>query len=304
MVFEDQDVEGRAFWSILSGPARPLDAIAASGFSMPELLYPYARGRFRPETGVPAVAHMALPALSEDPDALHDELAARVPGWPRRPVADHYRELFADLARREGSSVVVERSGASLAFLPALRALFPEARFAHLARSGPACALSMSRHIGFRTLLLRTEAMNLLGLSSPFQLGPEHIPLLPDHLAHLAGDVDCELVMRSPLPLAAFGHFWSHLITRGVDQLTRLPSDRWTALSYEDVLDQPEHHVARLAAFAGAEPHPAWLREAAASVNRTARLPVTDPDALAAWLDTGGSPRRLPEQGCPCPSSG
>ncbi|MFF3643213.1 sulfotransferase [Streptomyces sp. NPDC002564] len=280
--FEGAVVDGREFWSLLSGPARPLDAIAASGFPMPELLYPYTRGRFRPETGVPAISHMALPALTATPDALHDDLACTVPGWPARPAADQYLALFAELAGRLGGCVVVERSGASLAFLPALRAMFPEARFVHLSRSGPACAMSMSRHIGFRTLLLRTEAMTLLGLTSPFQIGPEHAASLPQHLAHLAGDVDCELVMRSAIPLAAFGTFWSGLITQGVDQLLQLPADRRMALSYEDILDAPEHHLAQLAAFAGAEPHPAWLSDAAASIVRTDRPPVTDPDTRAA----------------------
>ncbi|MFD4385700.1 sulfotransferase [Streptomyces sp. NPDC058495] len=280
--FEQREIDGTGFWSILSEPARPLDAIAASSHPMPELLYPYTRGRFRPETGVPAIAHMSLPALTSDPDTLHDDLAAVVPGWPSRTPADHYRELFAELGRRERTSVVVERSGASLAFLPALRVMFPEARFVHLSRSGPAVAMSMSRHIGFRTLLLRREAMGLLGLTSPFQLGPEHAALLPDHLAHLAGDVDCDLVMRTPIPLAAFGQFWSQLITQGVDEFTQLPPDQRMSLAYEDILDRPEHHFGRLATFAGAEPHPTWLRDASASVIRTDRRPVTDPDTLAA----------------------
>ncbi|MFB9369851.1 sulfotransferase [Kitasatospora albolonga] len=280
--FGGRTVDGREFWEVLGGPVRPLDAIAASPYPMPELLYPYGSGRFRPGTGVPTVSHMTLPALTADPDALHDELAAAVPTWPARPLPGQYRVLFEELRQRENASVVVERSGASLAFLPALRAMFPEARFVHLSRSGPAVALSMSRHIGFRTLLLRTEAMTLLGLSSPFELGPEHITSLPGHLAHLAGDVDCELVMRTPVPLAAFAGFWSRLVVQGVDELTHLPADRRMALSYEELLDDPEQHFARLAAFAGAETHPGWLREAAASVLRTDRPPVTDPDTLRA----------------------
>ncbi|MER8046930.1 sulfotransferase [Streptomyces sp. NPDC094032] len=280
--FGDRQVDGREFWAVLGGPVRPLDAIAASAYPMPELLYPYGSGRFRPETGVPTVSHMTLPALTDTPDALYDALADAVSGWPSRTLPDQYRALFADLRRRENTSVVVERSGASLAFLPALRAMFPEARFVHLSRSGPDVALSMSRHIGFRALLLRTEAMALLGLASPFELGPEHVRLLPDHLAHLADDVDCDLVMRSPIPLAAFGAFWSRLVVRGVEELAHVPADRRMSLSYEEILDDPEGQFARLAAFAGADPHPGWLRGAAASVLRTDRPPVTDPDTLTA----------------------
>ncbi|MFD9061019.1 sulfotransferase [Kitasatospora purpeofusca] len=280
--FQDRPIDGRRFWSLLSEPALTFDAIAASAFRTAEMIYPYGEGRFRPETGVPAIAHMTLPALTADPDALHDDLAAVVPHWPTRPVADQYRALFTDLGQRLRRSVVVERSGASVAFLPALRALFPEARFVHLSRSGPHCARSMSRHAAFRTLLLRTEAVESLGLASPFDLGPEHGALLPDHLAHLVGKVDVDRVMRTPMPLAAFGKLWSHLMTRGVDEFLRLPPQRRMTLAYEDILDRPEHHLGRLAAFSGAEPHPAWLHEAAASVVRTDRPPVTDPDTLSA----------------------
>ncbi|WP_424217540.1 sulfotransferase (plasmid) [Streptomyces sp. BI20] len=281
--FGDRTLDGPAFWEILGGPVRPLDAIAASGYPMPELTYPYGQGRFRAEAGgVPTISHMALPTLTDTPDALHDELAETVPTWPARPLPEQYRELFADLGRRENNTVVVERSGASAAFFPALRAMFPDARFAHLTRSGPATALSMSRHIGFRTLLLRTEAMTLLGLDSPFALGPEHVAHLPAHLAHLAGDVDCDLVMNADLPLAAFGGFWSALVERGVDELAQVPADRRLSLHYEDILEDPEHHFTRLAEFAGAEADPTWLRGAAASVNRTPRPPITDPETLSA----------------------
>ncbi|MER5889582.1 sulfotransferase [Streptomyces sp. NPDC001941] len=280
--FQDVALDGQRFWALLSGPARPFDAIAASAFRTPEMLYPYEQGRFRPGTGVPAIAHMTLPALTADPDALYDDLADAIPTWPVRPVADHYRAFFADLAQRLGRTVVVERSGASLAFLPALRVLFPEARFVHLSRSGPDCALSMSRHAAFRILLLRTEAMNLLGLASPFDIGPEHAAQLPDHLAHLAGEVDCDLVMRTPIPLAAFGGLWSHLMTQGVEEFLRLPPERRMALAYEDILDDPAHHLGRLADFTGTTAHPAWLREAAATVVPPQRPPVTDPDTLAA----------------------
>nr|BEK70934.1 hypothetical protein KPHV_81610 [Kitasatospora purpeofusca] len=36
-------------------------------------------------------------ALQAHPDALHDDLAAVVPLWPTRPVADQYRAPFPDL---------------------------------------------------------------------------------------------------------------------------------------------------------------------------------------------------------------
>ncbi|MEV0188204.1 sulfotransferase [Kitasatospora purpeofusca] len=282
VAFPERELDGREFWALLGEPARPFDAMAASEHRMSELIYPYGRGRFRPETGVPAIAHMTLPALTDDPDALYDELAATVPARPRRPIGEHYLDLFADLARPAGHTLVVERSGASLSYLPALRATFPRARFVHLTRSGPHCARSMSRHLAFRTLLLRAEATDLLGLASGFDLGPEHAEQLPARLAHLAGDVDCDLVMRTPVPLAAFGRLWSELMVRGVEEFLSIPEDRRMALSYEEILDRPRHHLERLAAFAGADSRPDWARAAAATVAHPGHPPVTDPDTLAA----------------------
>ncbi|MFG2623160.1 sulfotransferase [Streptomyces sp. NPDC048507] len=281
-VFQQRALDGSEFWSLLADPTPPFGAFAASACRSAEMIYPYGSGRFRPEDGFPAISHMALPALTPDPDALYDHLAETVPAWPRRPAADQYRALFAHLGQRLGGSVVVERSGASLAYLPALYALFPEARFVHLSRSGPACALSMSRHIAFRSLLLRTEAMTFLQLASPFDITAAHAADLPEHLSHLAGDVDCERVMRTAIPLAAFGHLWSQITTQGVEDFLRLPPDHRMALSYEHVLDAPEHHLGQLADFLGTKPDPQWLHEAAASVIRNDRPPVTDPETLHA----------------------
>ncbi|GAA2778954.1 hypothetical protein [Streptomyces showdoensis] len=283
LAFEGGVVDGRDFWSLLSGPARPLDAIAASGHPMPELLYPYADGRFRPETGVPAISHMALPALSATPDALHDDLAATIPGWPRpadcRPLPCAVRRTLATAGRLGGGGA-----------LGRLSRLPPGA-----VRDVPGSPLRTPEPLRTRVRPVDEPAHRLPhppvadaghGAARPHLPLPDRPPStpasLPEHLAHLAGDVDCELVMRSPIPLAAFGTFWSGLITHGVEEFIRLPADRRMALTYEDILDEPEHHLARLATFAEAEPDPAWLRDAAASVVRTARPPVTDPDTLAA----------------------
>src|SRR5437899_860494 len=78
------------------------------------------------------------------------ELAAEVPRWPRRPAARQYQALFGHLAGRLGRPVVVERSAASLHLIGLLREQFPAARFVHLHRDGPDCALSMSHHPIFR----------------------------------------------------------------------------------------------------------------------------------------------------------
>src|SRR5438105_13834625 len=147
------DMDGEELWQYMSRPADQMDALMVAGLRPPELRYPYppeGTGRFSPATGVPVICHCMLPNLTDDPDTLYDKLAAEVPNWPRRTAADQYRAVFGYLAALLGRRVVVERSGASLPRIRRMRALFPEARFVHLHRDGPDCALSMSRHPSFR----------------------------------------------------------------------------------------------------------------------------------------------------------
>ena len=99
--------------------------------------------------------------LGADPDWLFDELAAEVPRWPRRPAAAQYQDLFGYLAKTLGRPVVVERSASSLHLIPLLHAQFPAARFVHLHRDGPDCALSMSRHPAFRREILALGAVRV-----------------------------------------------------------------------------------------------------------------------------------------------
>jgi len=56
-----------------------------------------------------------------------------------------FQQFFDRLAALLGRHVVVERSGGSLPVTGLLRRHFPDARFVHMCRDGPDCALSMSR---------------------------------------------------------------------------------------------------------------------------------------------------------------
>lgn len=155
-------LSGAEFWQVLATPNEPFDAMIRSGVGMPEFLYPAVpEPRFTVDTGgIPAICLTVLPHLSPDPDAEFDELAMTVPAWPVRPAREHYRALFDLLAERAGASAVVERSGYSLDAVPWLRDCFPEARFVHMYRDGPDCAVSMSRHPGYRLLAIMTDVLH------------------------------------------------------------------------------------------------------------------------------------------------
>jgi hypothetical protein len=134
-----EPMTGDAFWWLLSEPSEQFDRLIRSGVEMAEILYPKVPGgRYSADTtGIPKLCLLVLPHLTDDPDALLDELGRHVTGWPRRPAPAHYEALFGLLSDRFGKRAVVERSGYSLRWIPYLREVFPEARFVHLHRSGP-----------------------------------------------------------------------------------------------------------------------------------------------------------------------
>jgi hypothetical protein len=276
---------GEEFWRMFSEPDPAADVMVAEGLGVSEMIYPYGTGRFDPAEGVPAICHMTLPMLTDDPDALHDELAAEVPGWPARPIADQYRALFAHLAERFDRRVVVERSGASLWMVPRLREQFPEARFVYLTRDGADSALSMSRHAGFRLMLLGREAARIAGVASTEQLGAEHFQLLPAELGRLLSNPSqLPALMRRDIPVTAFGALWSAMICEGADALLRLPAEAWMMTSYEALVADAPAELTRLAGFLGVPAPAAWLTEASRLVDPGRRAASTrlDPRLLAA----------------------
>src|SRR6266568_5483520 len=152
------DMTGADLWELLSRPFPLLDAMVTAGLRTAEMIYPFGRGRFDPATGIPLISHFTLPMLTKEPDELFGALAAEVPRWPRRPAAGQYEALFGYLAGLLGRPVVVERSAASLHLVGRLHEQFPAARFVHLYRDGPDCALSMSRNPMFRREVLAASA--------------------------------------------------------------------------------------------------------------------------------------------------
>ncbi|MEI5101842.1 sulfotransferase [Streptomyces sp. PmtG] len=278
--FPEGLIGGPAFWRLLADPNPLFERMIRSGAPMPEFVYTRRPGRFATETtGIPALSLMVLPHLTDDPDGLFDVLEEQVCRWPERTAAAHYEALFDLLGARFGSTAAVERSGYSSDRVPLLREAFPQARFVHLFRDGPDCALSMSRHTGYRLIYLMRDIVARTGVARPEGLTEEQIAALPPELSGLLAErFDPALVLDSALPLTGFGELWTELVTRGVAHLSEVPAPLRTTLAYEDLLDEPREELTRLAEFIGVEPLPSWL------------------DAGAATLDGGrrGASHRLP----------
>ncbi|MFJ5969605.1 sulfotransferase family protein [Streptomyces sp. NPDC093060] len=271
--FPEGRLTGEEFWQSLFRPAPHFDRMIRSGLPLPEFLYTRRPGKYAAETtGIPAISLMVLPHLTDDPDGLLDELDAAVVQWPEGTAAEHHRALFGLLCARFGRTAVVERSGYSTGWAAGLRATFPDARFVHMFRDGPDCALSMSRHPGFRTISLLREIKTRAGVESLADLKDEHVRSLPADLSPLLGErFDPALVRDRDIPLRTFGTLWSELVTEGTEFLNRLPADQRTTLAYEDLLDDPAAELTRLAEFVGVAPLPQWLLTASALLDHSRR---------------------------------
>lgn len=159
--------------------------------------------------------------------------------------------LFDWLYRRLGRRVWIERSGASLPMVNVLARQFPEAGIVHLYRDGRECAMSMSRHDGFKLMAFRHQ--------------PELTPAgMQSHDL-----IDREVLRRAIVPPEVCGEVWSQLVGMAVARLAELPPDRVLAMSYEALTADPRNEMRRLTEFIGVEPDPGWL-ETAAAIVRTA----------------------------------
>lgn len=280
-----QRLTGAEFWRCLREPMEVFDAMVRSGTPLPEFIYnQHPEWRYSAETtGIPAISMMTLPHLTDAPDALLDALEPEVRAWPERPAPQQWLALFGALASRIGGrEAAVERSGYSLHRVDLLHRLFPEARFVHLYRNGPDCALSMSRHNGYRMIFLLREIARQAGVESVSDLTDEHIKQLPDDLVQLLNpQYDPALLLDRELPVPDFGTLWSDLVCEGVGHLSAVPAEQRTTLSYERLLDAPRQELVRLADYIGVQPFAEWLEEGDQLLDGTGRR---------------GSALRLPER--------
>ncbi|MFB8119574.1 hypothetical protein ACFQ6U_23570 [Streptomyces sp. NPDC056465] len=264
--FPDGALDGPAFWKLLGTPRLKPNVLMTRGVTVPEYRYPIGSGRYAAGE-VPAISLMTLPPLTVDPDGLYDRIRAEVVGWPPAPVSRHYARLFSWWAETSGRNVVVERSGASLRFLPELLTHFPEARFVHMYRDGPDAALSMSRHPLFRLGVLIGDMRAELGVDPYRSPDPRHTELLPERLRPFApGSLDAAALAGTDIPLVRFGDMWSRA-TGALRHLAGLPAERLLHLSYDDVMNDPEPQLAAFGRFAGLAEPEEWAARVAGKVD-------------------------------------
>jgi putative sulfotransferase len=233
-----------------------------------EVLYKPGPGRrFTAETGVPPLLLTALPHLTDDPEALYDEIHEFVMAQGAHPVAGHYLRLFDWLRERFGRKVWVERSGSSMVHLEEVMANFPDARYVHLYRDGRECAISMAKHSAFRLSIITGELMTHIGVD-PFNSDDQPTGEVPPELRQFMPDsFDREAFWAYNVPLEKLGKSWAAQEQRGIELLAQLPGDRVLQLRYENLVSNTRGELSGLMRFIGLdEPDNEYLDRAAGLV--------------------------------------
>jgi hypothetical protein len=180
----------------------------------------------------------------------------------------------------------VERSASSLHMIPLLHAQFPAARFVHLHRDGPDCALSMSRHPAFRREILAIGAVRTTALPAGSTLQQVNDALPERFRGLICPPYDAQKLRDFPIPVEVFGRDrWSPMICAGVAALGRLPAASRTSLRYEDLVADPVASLTRLTEFIGISAPPGWLDQACRTTDPTRT------GTAAADLDVGALAR-------------
>ncbi|WP_422771087.1 sulfotransferase [Plantactinospora sp. WMMC1484] len=274
-LFPGRVVDAGYFWSLLSEPQPFLRSTLRNGVVGSEFRYLHRPARrFDVDAEVPPILLVSLCLLSDDPEALYDEVRQFVATLPPATTPGHFQCLIRWLRHRLGRAVSVERSGGSIAFARTFAEAFPHARFVHVVRDGRSVAMSMRRQRNFRLVYVQAQLRRMLGYNpfepgdpaerdtrdGPAALSPEFRELLPENFS-------AEVFERLDIPPAFFGAFWSSQLAPGCAVLRDLPAGRVHTVRYEDVLRQPAATLDELVRFVGADPMEGnWLSTAAAGV--------------------------------------
>lgn len=206
----------------------------------------------------PELILLPLATLFDDPTVAFDELIAFAAAQPTRRLSEQLTALFDWTTRRAGKTVWVERSGGTLAQLPELIELFPDARFLHLHRDPFEVARSMRKHNHMRLFALQHYGLRTPEGVSWADLDETDLrddgPMSPRLSALFEHEVPIELFLRD----------WNEMVLRGFASVKRLDVDQYAEISFEDLQTDPQRVLEQIVDFFELPPGDAWMDEASA----------------------------------------
>jgi len=264
--FVKKTMDGEQFWKLLSVAHAGEKLVFNPEALVDEFLYPYGPDSQFTRDNLPPLLFVVLPHLTDDHDAVFAELEPLIRARPKASLGEQFAYLFDWLRVRFDKKMWVERSGASLTFLPVLKDLYPDAKYIHVYRDGRDVAMSMVNHSPTR---LYAHAWRMAGrfginpLKRPFLMG--ETPMISWFEAPMIKLLGLGKKLHKPLPPNITGAFWSDMIKIGLDNLAEIPADRQMSIRYEDLVENPTLELTRMIDFIGPGlNNEAWLAEAAA----------------------------------------
>jgi len=265
--FDHDVLDGPTFWHVLSWPRPRITYRLQNGLRNEEFLYNEGK-YYSKENGVPPILTMTLPHLTDEPDALYEELREFVLQLPEDHLSAQYLKLFEFLRQRFEKKVWVERSGGSLRFLNKFMDMYPDAKFIHLYRDGRECAMSMSRHnpirVGAIHEMIREEIQ--------YDMFKDTIPAeVRERMGVMAGllpdQFDIDTYNNFEVPIERFGRMWNDRIMEVIPLLETLPAERVLTMRYETLLQHPDVEIRRLMSFIFPDfDNEAWIEQTASMI--------------------------------------
>jgi len=267
-------ITGPAYWDILSGPKEELSVLFKIGAPPKEIRYP-AHGRFAGDLeSLPRILAVALPALTDDPDALFDSLAERVKQFPTQSAGAHHQAFLDLLAEATGKKRRVERSGGSSQITTSLLENFPTAKIVYLTRDWTTTAKSMSKHSSFQIVQLRLESIARYGVDPLTAAAGDDVPA--EVAQYLPGRLTAESLRRRGDNPKLFLGLCAFMSSQAEQALADHPPAHLLKMAYEQLVADPVGELTTLGEFLGFAEPAKW----AVSVADRVRKP--EPMAVAA----------------------
>lgn len=266
--FEKQTWTGSEFWELLAQkePIR-LAPYEKKGLYNKEVLYKRTENTlFNEKTGLPAIASITLPHLTNEPDKLYQELEEIVPAFPEGSLPEQYSRLFEWMQQRFDGDTCVERSGFSTDAVEYLIDMFPKAKYVFLYRDPREIAVAFNRFQTMKMGKAILKAMEDTGAdpSDPSteaeKLG-SYRWLHPDYF-------ELEKLHQIEMPYTELGSWISKSLLHAGRVIEGLPETQQHWLRYENLLKTPERELERLIAFinppsASKEANEQWIKKSA-----------------------------------------
>ncbi|MDZ5782571.1 sulfotransferase [Marinococcus luteus] len=270
--FDKQTWTGSEFWRLLAQkePVR-LAPYEKKGLYNKEVLYERTEHTlFNEKTGLPAIASITLPHLTDEPDKLYQELEGIVPAFPEGSLPEQYQRLFKWLQQRFDGDTSVERSGFSTDAVEYLIDMFPNAKYVFLYRNPREIAVAFNRFQTMKMGKAILKAMEEKGAdpSDPSteaeKLG-SYRWLHPDYF-------ELEQLHQIDMPYQELGSWISKSLLHAGRVIEDLPETQQHWLRYEDLLKKPEKELRRLISFinppsASQEANEQWIKAGAKLIN-------------------------------------